>query len=157
MNHAISAADWQELERRAREAACRAYAPYSHFRVAAALLCADGTMACGVNVENRSYGLTMCAERVAVGNAISQGQTEFRALFLYCPDSATPVPPCGACRQVLSEFAAPQMPVRYCGRDGAVVEKTMAELLPLDSLHDLRGKELSTKDTKEHEGRGKRR
>ena len=86
----------------ARAARRQAYAPYSKFRVGAALLTADGKIVTGCNVENASYGLTICAERVAVTKAISDGHRKFQALAIAAP---SPLPtPCGACRQVLAEF-----------------------------------------------------
>jgi cytidine deaminase len=92
----------------AKSAAVNAHAPYSGFRVGAALLLTDGTIVTGANVENVSYGLTMCAERTAVGNAVSgHGPTiRIRAIAVTNLNSA-PSSPCGACRQVLAEFAVP--------------------------------------------------
>lgn len=121
----------------ALSAAQSAYAPYSHFRVGAALLCADGHLQPGVNVENRSYGLTICAERSAIVAAISQGHGGFLALALATPDSDYPVPPCGACRQVLSEFAGAEFPIFY-GPDPQRMERhSLGQLYPFDSLHEL--------------------
>lgn len=80
-----------------------AHAPYSKFRVGAALEDADGRIHSGCNVENATYGLTLCAERVAVFKAISEGAREFRRIAI-AADTATPTPPCGACRQILWEF-----------------------------------------------------
>jgi cytidine deaminase len=123
----------------ARAAAKDAYAPYSKFRVGAALQAEDGRIFTGCNVENRSFGLSVCAERNAVFHAVAQGCRSFTALAIVTPDSATPVGPCGACRQVLSEFMAPQGRVRFGSgaEPGCVVDTCLGELLPFDSLHDL--------------------
>lgn len=129
--------DMTALLAEARKAAESAYAPYSKFRVGAALLCADGRVFTGVNVENRSFGLTMCAERNAVGAALTSGASRFTAVAIAAPDSPTPVGPCGACRQVLSEFMECSAPVIFGGTDGSVVNTTIGELIPYDSLHDL--------------------
>jgi cytidine deaminase len=123
---------------RAALAASRSYSPYSRFPVGAALLCGDGTVVTGANVENRSFGLTNCAERSALFAAVSQGKTGFRAIAVSCPASEIPVPPCGACRQVLSELCPADMPVYYAGRDGRFEASTIGALLPADSLHDLK-------------------
>ncbi len=128
----------EELVSRAREAASHTYSPYSRFPVGAALLCADGTIVTGANVENRSYGLAICAERSAVVAAVSSGRTEFRAIAVACPGSAVPVSPCGACRQVLSEFCLPSTPVYLAGAGGEVAATTIGDLLPRDGLHDLK-------------------
>lgn len=117
-----------ELLLAARQAADAAYAPYSRFRVGAALLCDDGRVVVGCNVENASYGLSICAERAAVFAAIATGARRFRALALSCPDAAPgqPVVPCGACRQVLAEFADPTLVVMVEGSDST----TLAALFP---------------------------
>ena len=122
----------------AQKIADLAYAPYSKFRVGAALLCEDGSIVTGVNVENRSFGLTICAERNAVTTAITQGLKRFLALAVSTPDSEEPVGPCGACRQVISEFMSPDAPVRFAGSGPKQVDTSVGELYPLDSLHDLR-------------------
>ncbi|MCL2765826.1 MAG: cytidine deaminase [Treponema sp.] len=122
----------------ARQAAEKAYAPYSKFRVGAALLCEDGTVVTGVNVENRSFGLTVCAERNTLCTAIAQGKLSFLALAISTPDSIEPVGPCGACRQVMGEFMAADTPVLFGGSGQNRVNSTVGELLPLDSLHELK-------------------
>jgi cytidine deaminase len=129
--------DASELLARAVEAAGRAYAPYSRFPVGAALLCGDGSVVTGTNVENRSFGLTVCAERTAIHWAVAQGKRDFQAIAVSCPQAAYAVAPCGACRQVLSEFCAPEMPVIFAGGDGQPVTVSLGELLPRDSLHEL--------------------
>lgn len=133
--------DSAELHRLAFLAAEASYSPYSRFRVGAALLCADGTVVTGTNVENRSFGLTICAERSAVVAAVSAGKRRFAALAVATPDSGEPVGPCGACRQVLSEFMDASAPVRFGGSDGRVVDTDIGSLVPFDSLHDLSPRE----------------
>jgi cytidine deaminase len=128
----------EELLGHAREAARFSYSPYSHFPVGAALLCADGTIVTGANVENRSFGLSNCAERSALFAAVSQGRKTFLAIAVSAPASETPTSPCGACRQALSEFCPPDIPLYFAGRSGAHVSTTVGELLPHDALHDLK-------------------
>ena len=120
--------DWRMLRERATAAMERAYAPYSRFRVGAALLASNGTVVEGCNVENASYPAGSCAERVAVGAAVAQGLREFEALVIVT-EAEIPTPPCGFCRQVLMEFA-PALPVLSVARDGAEARWTMSELLP---------------------------
>jgi cytidine deaminase len=103
----------------------RAYAPYSGFTVGAALLCDDGTVVTGCNVENASYGVTMCAERGAVSAAVASGRLRYVALAVAGPEEAV-TPPCGACRQVLAEFN-PMLRVLYSA--GESVEITSLETL----------------------------
>ena len=122
----------------AQKIAEMAYAPYSNFRVGAALFCEDGETVTGVNVENRSFGLTVCAERNAIGTAVAMGKRRFIALAVSTPDSEAPVGPCGACRQVISEFMPPDAPVRFAGCGKDQVNTTVGTLYPLDSLHELR-------------------
>jgi cytidine deaminase len=122
----------------ARKAAEMAYVPYSKFRVGAALLCKDGSIITGCNVENRSFGLTICAERNAIATAIGKGKVLFDAVAISTPDSVEPVGPCGACRQVLSEFIPPNVPVRFAGSGSSQVDTTLGELYPYDSLHELK-------------------
>jgi cytidine deaminase len=129
--------DLDALYEEARKAADFAYAPYSHFRVGAALLAEDGSLHSGCNVENRSFGLTVCAERNALFSAVAKGKRAFIALAIATPDSVEPVGPCGACRQVLSEFMKGEAPVYFGGSGPGRVSTTIGELLPHDSLYDL--------------------
>ncbi|HET7838955.1 MAG TPA: cytidine deaminase [Rectinemataceae bacterium] len=130
--------DQDKLFAMALEASHAAYAPYSKFRVGAALLCADGEVFTGVNVENRSFGLTVCAERSALSAAVSAGKRDFLGIVVATPDADYPVSPCGACRQVLSEFLPSSAPVVFgCAADRRVVT-TMGELFPSDALHELK-------------------
>jgi cytidine deaminase len=119
---------WERLFEAADEARRRAHAPYSGFLVGAALLCDDGSIIGGCNVENASYGLTVCAERTAIGGLVLAGRTlEAVAIVV---DAVRVTPPCGACRQVLSEFAGPQLPVRSRNAAGLEAAWTLGELLP---------------------------
>lgn len=117
----------EELISRARDAAKNAYAPYSNFKVGAAVL-AGGRIYSGCNVENASYGLTICAERNAVAAAIAGGERKIEAIAIYT-DTDEPTPPCGACRQVLAEFGT-EMTVALVSRSAAPTSITLAELLP---------------------------
>lgn len=107
----------------------KAYAPYSNFRVGAALEATDGTIYTGCNVESASYGLTLCAERVALAKAVSDGRTRFVRVAVVT-DVPTLTPPCGACRQLLWEFA-PTADVVLANLAGKVAHYKMADLLPL--------------------------
>lgn len=120
--------DPNDLIARARECLDRAYAPYSRFRVAAALVDDRGRVFTGVNVENISYGLSMCAERVAIFAALAAGARRITALAV-TSSGADLLSPCGACRQVIAEFAAPEVPI-YCDAAGQPQRYTVAELLP---------------------------
>ncbi|MBN1477140.1 cytidine deaminase [Candidatus Sumerlaeota bacterium] len=123
----VTAGQWTRLTGAARAVRRRAYAPYSGFKVGAALLTHDGQIVSGCNVENVSFGLTICAERGAIMGAVARGKRRFRALVI-CSGSG--VGPCGACRQVLAEFS-PQMRVRLVRPRGEdFTESTIAELLP---------------------------
>lgn len=117
----------QRLVDAARAVRAHAHAPYSGFRVGAALLDADGAIHTGVNVENASLGLSVCAERNAVFAAVARGVREFVAVAI-ATDTPVPTPPCGACRQVLVEFA-PDLPVILAGPE-STVSTTLPELLP---------------------------
>jgi len=123
-----AAASLGALARAARAARRRAYAPYSGFRVGAAVR-AGGVVHAGCNVENASYGLTLCAERVAVASAVAAGSPKLDAVAIASATSP-PTPPCGMCLQTLAEFAGPELPVRLVGEDGAVVDTSLGELLP---------------------------
>lgn len=112
----------------AREVRQSAYAPYSHFQVGAALRTASGRIFCGCNVENLSFGLTVCAERAAVFAAVAAGETQFEAIAVVA-DSLQPVTPCGACRQVLAEFSS-DLPICSANLQDQRFESTIAELLP---------------------------
>jgi cytidine deaminase len=112
----------------ARAARRHAYAPYSGFRVGAAVL-ADGEVFSGANVENASYGLTLCAERVAVASAAAHGARRLQAVAV-ASGTADPIPPCGACLQTLAEFGDRALPVVLVGAGGRKVETTLGELLP---------------------------
>ena len=117
-----------ELVRLATQARKQAYAPYSSFTVGAALLTGDGHVFQGCNVENISYGLTMCAERVAVGAAVQAGARHI-AMIAIVSDSEEPVMPCGACRQVLAEFN-PDLKVMSETLQGTNVSDLLSSLLP---------------------------
>lgn len=115
-----------------------AYSPYSHFAVGAALLCEDGTLYEGCNIENASYGLTNCAERTAIFKAVSEGHIKFKALAVVA-DTEGPCAPCGACRQVMAEF---KIPLIIMGNlMGNIKIVTIEELLPFSfSECDVTGK-----------------
>ena len=115
--------DEQALLQSARTARLNAHAPYSHFLVGAALLTEDGQVITGCNVENATYGLTVCAERVALFKAISEGHRRFRCIAVVA-DTEAPTPPCGACRQLLWEF---------CGD----IEVLLGDLNELKARHQL--------------------
>jgi cytidine deaminase len=118
-----------ELVERAQWAQEQAYAPYSNFPVGAALLGRSGRIFTGCNVENAAYPLVTCAERTAVTKAVSEGEREFEAIAVVTNTGATP---CGACRQILREFAGPKGDLRVivADRDGHVRTFTIAQLLP---------------------------
>jgi cytidine deaminase len=125
----LGEADREALEQAAMAAREEAYAPYSHYRVGAAVRTASGAIFTGANVENASYGLTICAERVAVAKAITAGERELTAVAV-ATDGDPPAAPCGMCRQTLVEFTA-DMDVYLVGRGGTRRQSTLAQLLPM--------------------------
>ena len=118
----------RELFRTAMEMTQKSYAPFSKFRVGAALLAKDGTVYTGCNVENSSFGGTICAERTAVTKAVSEGALKFTAIAVV--GSGSPAWPCGICRQVLREFSDLSLPVIVGQRGQGFTVKTLGELLP---------------------------
>jgi len=110
----------------AKEARESAYAPYSDFKVGAALLGESGTIYLGCNVENASFGLTVCAERVALFKAVSEGERVFKAIAIYAGSKS--VPPCGACLQVMAEFG--DLDILLFDSKGSYVKWRISELLP---------------------------
>ena len=121
----------EKLAGMAIEASAKAYAPYSKFKVGAALLAEDGRIFTGCNVENASYGLTNCAERTALFKAVSEGRRDFAALAIAGGTAASPALPCGACRQALAEFCGPDLPVAVAPlRGGRAVVRTLGDYLP---------------------------
>ena len=136
MSASVSA---EELIEAAKAAAKYSYSPYSQFPVGAALIGDSGTLYKGCNVENISYGLTLCAEQTAIAKAVSSGEQSFSALAIW--GSQTPngsITPCGACRQILAEFFSEDTKIYMTNSsDGSIVEKTISELIPdtFNSLH----------------------
>ncbi len=128
--------DWESLVDRAWAARTNAYAPYSKFLVGAALATDSGEIFIGANVENASFGLTICAERVAVSNAVTAGFRKLTAIALVT-DTKEPVLPCGACRQFLAEFGL-SLQIHCAARDGAGSTFLLSDLLPSPFL-DFRG------------------
>ena len=116
----------QDLIAQAIEARKRAYSPYSHYKVGAALLGKSGKVYLGCNVENASYGHTVCAERTAVLKAVSEGEREFEAIAVVTRNGGSP---CGACRQVMAEFA-PELTIYIADKNGEYRTTTMSKLLP---------------------------
>ena len=117
-----------ELFSAARKASELAYCPYSHFRVGAAVLTRGGDIFTGCNVENASYGATICAERNAIFQAVAKGKKEILAIVVYTP-TQTPASPCGVCRQVINEFGPDAEVVSMCDGPG-MIRRKLSELLP---------------------------
>ncbi len=127
----ISAAQAADLQQRATAAAEQAYAPYSNFRVGAAVLLADGSIVSGCNVENASYRLTVCAEQSAIATAVSlHGPKILIRAIAVANLNDTASQPCGACRQTIHEFSTPDTVVYFPGERGAIAQATIADLLP---------------------------
>ena len=125
----MSEINWAALQQAAQEAAAQAYAPYSKFPVGVAVLAASGHIYTGCNVENASYGGTVCAERNAIGAAVVAGERKFSALMVYTPQEML-TPPCGICRQVIAEFFTPNAPIASCNHLQQQQLWTLGELLP---------------------------
>jgi cytidine deaminase len=124
----------EALKKAAFTAMENAYAPYSGFRVGAALATAEGVVIPGCNIENSAYGQTICAETLAVGSAVSQGLKHFTSIAI-ATEADEPTPPCGACRQVLAEFA-PDIHISSYTRGGKSASWPLSELLPYAFLFD---------------------
>lgn len=120
---------WQELIEQAKNSAKRAYAPYSNFHVGASALTDKGTVVKGCNVENASYGLTVCAERNCIAQAVINGEQNFTAMVIYTEQEKL-TPPCGACRQVIAEFFDDNAKIRAVNHLGHHKEWTISQLLP---------------------------
>ena len=118
----------------ARQARERAHAPYSKFKVGAVVECADGRTFTGCNIENSSYGSTLCAEQVALAKAVSEGARDFVRIVVMA-DAERPVPPCGACRQVIFELCGGEMEVVMSRLDGQFEYRKASELLPAPFDH----------------------
>ena len=125
--------DTETLLEQAKGAMENAYAPYSGYKVGAALLCADGTVFTGCNIENAAYTPTVCAERTAIFKAVSEGKKDFVAIAVCGGKNGVITgffPPCGVCRQVLREFCGDDFSIYLAGADGTYQTRTLAQLLP---------------------------
>ncbi len=121
-------ADIEVLKEKAKQVSMNAYAPYSKFPVGAALMSKEGNVYMACNVENGTYGLTVCAERNVVGAMVANGEKEIRAIVIYTP-TEKPAESCGACRQVINEFGDDVKIISFCDGEG-LIETTIGELLP---------------------------
>ena len=122
--------NYSELLQIAIKAKSNSYSPYSKFRVGAVLVSSEGNLYSGVNVENSSYGLTMCAERTAVFKAVSEGEKDFKTIVI-TSDADDFIPPCGACRQVMMEICGPELEVVLSNSEREIRILKLKELLPL--------------------------
>ena len=124
----------EKLIELAKDAMTRSYSPYSGYKVGAALLCADGTVYQGCNIENAAFSPTVCAERTAIFKAVSEGRHDFAAIAI-CGGKDGVItgafPPCGVCRQVMAEFCPADFPIYLIGADSTWQVMTLAQLLPL--------------------------
>lgn len=125
----MSEINWAALQSAAQQAAAQAYAPYSKFPVGVAVLAQSGKIYTGCNVENASYGGTVCAERNAIAAAVVAGERTFSAVMVYTPQDKL-TPPCGICRQVIAEFFTPDAPIASCNHLQQQQQWTLGELLP---------------------------
>jgi len=129
----------EQLVQEATKAKEKAYVPYSHFPVGAALLTNDGKIFHGCNIENAAYSVVNCAERTAIFKAVSEGNRDF-AMLAVIADTERPVPPCGACRQVIAELCPKNMKVVLANKKGDIKELTVEDLLPFafspEDLHE---------------------
>ena len=133
----------KELITAAKQAAEHSYAPYSGFRVGAALLAASGKIYTGANIENASYGASVCAERTAFFQAILAGEVNFTAIAVFGGENFCP--PCGICRQVMSEFCAPDFRVLLC-HDQEIRSFSLKDLLPMAFRMEQKGREDDNAD-----------
>ena len=122
----------KQLIEKAEEARLHSYSPYSGFKVGAALLCSDGTVYTGCNIENASFTPTICAERTAIFKAVYDGRRDFTAIAIVGgkEDASAPCPPCGVCRQVMGEFCGPDFMVYFPDGKAGTIEEPLANLLP---------------------------
>ncbi|EHN58735.1 MAG: cytidine deaminase [Oenococcus sp.] len=127
--------EYDQLKQMADEELDRAYIPYSHFPVGAALLTSDGQIFQGCNIENAAFGSTMCAERTAIFSAVAAGHQKFEALVVSGKTNGA-IAPCGACRQVMAEWFEKDMPIFLTNTHGKVLQTDLAHLLP-DSFIEL--------------------
>ncbi|KAL7274928.1 hypothetical protein RUND412_002150 [Rhizina undulata] len=132
--HGVTHAEIDELRLRSTAAKELAYCPYSNFRVGCALLCDDGTIVLGANVENAAYPVGTCAERTALVKAVTEGKKVFKAVAVATDVVSPPASPCGyigMCRQAIREFADLSVPIFMFNKDGEWVVLTLGELLPM--------------------------
>jgi cytidine deaminase len=119
---------YRELIETAKEASLRSYSPYSKFPVGAAVVTSDGSLYSGCNIENRSFNISICAERTAFAKAVSEGKREFKTVAIFSPNGKD-CWPCGLCRQFMSEFGD-QIVIVVEAKDGSLISRKLAELIP---------------------------